>query len=364
MKAKITNYQLMSIIAAYVCGATTIIISSSATSIAKQDSWISVIVAAAVGTAVIWINTYLGGLYPDKTYVEVIQLLLGKWIGLFFSLNFIMMCLIGTSELIWYVGDFFTTQYMKNTPLYSINVLFSAAVAIALIYGIETIGRASEIFFYFIVFMFAASVFLAAPNVDVNNMLPVMENGFEPILKGALPVLSFTALPTIILNMLYPVNIENINEAKKAIFCGYFIGMAVTFVSALICILVMGSCITSSSRFPVFFLTKEIDVGIIFTRLEALIVIVWILTIFNNTVFFFYGGLLGLAQMLKLSDYKKIILPLALVIMVYSDFIYKDVQYEMKWDTEIWPLYIITLGVVLPLLMIFIHHIRKGFFKM
>jgi spore germination protein KB len=362
-KIKITSHQLMSITAAFVCGASTIIIASSATALAKQDAWISAIVATVVGLIVIWINTYVGGLYTDKTYIEVIQLLLGKWFGGFIAINFILMCFIGAPELVWYVSDFFTTQYMSDTPSYIINIVFVIGIVIALLYGIEVIARASEIFLYVIIGMFILSMLMVSPNVDINYILPVMEEGVVPILKGSLPLLSFTSLPTILLNMIYPVNVKAIKDAKKSIFSGYLIGMTITFVSVLMCNLVMGSTVTANSRFPVFLLTKEINVGIIFTRLEALIVIVWLLTIFNNTVVFFYAGTLGLAQLLKLKNHKKIVLPLALIVTVFSDFIYEDVIHEIRWDTEVWLPYIITNGLILPTVLLLLFYIKKHILK-
>ncbi|MCQ1530444.1 GerAB/ArcD/ProY family transporter [Lutispora saccharofermentans] len=363
-KIKITDHQLIAITTAFVCGVSTIIISSRVTTIARHDAWISAIGAMLFGLLIIWMNTYLGGLYPGKTYVEVIQLLLGKWIGGFIAACFIMMCFIGAPQFIWYVGDFFTTQYMQETSLYIINILFSSVVVIALLYGIETIARASEIFFYGIVIMFILSMLLVSPNIDINNILPVLERGITPVLRGSLPMLAFTVLPTIILNMVYPVNVKDIRNAKKSIFVGYMIGMSISFISVLMCNLVMGSTITASSRFPVFLLTKEINVGVIFTRLEALIVIVWLFTIFNNTVFYFHAGALGLAQLLKLKDYKSIVLPLGLIMSVFSGFVYKDVIYESKWDTEVWFPYIASFGLILPALLLIIFFIKKYIFKM
>jgi len=358
-KTKISNHQLMAITTAFICGASTIIISSSAASLAERDAWISAIISIPVGAIFIWMNTYLGKLYPDKTYVEVMQLLLGKWLGGLIAVNFILMCLTGTSEFVWYVSDFLTTQFMPETPVYIINLLFIIAVVIALLYGIEAIARASEMFFYVIIVMFTFSMLFVSPKVDMDNMLPILEKGMTPVLKGSLQLLSFTVLPGIILNMVYPVNVKVIKAAKKSMFKGYLVGMTITFVSVMMCNLVLGSTMTSISRFPVFLLSKEIDIGIIFTRLEALIVIVWLLTIFNNTVFFFYGGALGLAQLLKLKQHQKIVLPLGLIIFVLSDTAYKDVIYELTWDTEVWPPYIISLSIVLPVLLLLVTFVKK-----
>ena len=362
-KAKITNHQLMVITAAYVCGASTLIIASSSAQIAKQDAWISSIVSALSGIIIVYINTYLGGLYPDKTYVETIQFLLGKWVGGFVSVLLIFVSIVGAAQFVWYVGDFFTTQYLRETSAYIINILFVITIIIAMLYGLEVIARASEVFFYIILITYFLSIILVMPNIRIENLFPILEKGIMPSLKGSLPLLAFTVLPLIFLNMIYPVNVNDIKGAKKSIFKGYLVGMTITFISIIMCILVLGSTISASARYPIFLLTKEINIGIVFTRLEPLIISVWLFTIFNNTVFYFYTGALGLAQLLNLKDYKKIVLPLGLVVTVISGVAYNNVIYEINWDNLVWIPCTFTFGLILPLLLLLIYFINKYLFK-
>jgi spore germination protein (amino acid permease) len=358
-KIKITDHQLTTITFGFVFGYTSITTSSFTMALAGRDAWISVIVAVLLGALIIWFQTYLGGLYPDKTYVEIIRDLLGKWLGGFINANFILLCLIGTAQIVWYVGDFFTTQFMPETPSYAINTLFVTVVVIALLYGLEAITRAFEIFIYLILPLFALSMLLLIPNIKVDYLLPVFEKGITPILKGSLPLLEFAVIPVILLNMIYPVNVKDIKKAKKAIFKGYLTGMLLSFVLTIMCGLVLGSDITANSRFTVFLLTKEINLANIFSRMEALIVIVWLLAIFNSTIFYFYPVVLGLSQLLKLKDHKIIILPLGLIITVLSGFIYTNVPYEISWDSIVWFPYISTFGIVTPVVLLIIHIIRK-----
>lgn len=356
---KITTHQLKVITVAFVCGPTTIIIASSATALARQDAWLSVILSAFPGLIVIWVNTYLGGLYPEMTLAQVIRALLGKWFGGFIILNYVALSLIGTSQLIWYAGDFFVSQYMTSPSPYFINTVFCISIAISVLYGLEAIARASELFYWGIIIMFIVSIVVVSPESQINYLLPILENGFLPVLKGSLPILSFTALPTILLNMVYPANVADVRKAKKSIFLGYLTGMAISLISVLACTLVLGSTISATSRFPVFLLTKEINLGVTFSRLEILIVFTWILTIFNNAVFSLYAGITALADLLKLKDAKKIVIPTALIPCVFSGIIYKDVIYQIKWDTIVWLPYILTYGFVIPLFLLLVHWIKR-----
>jgi spore germination protein KB len=110
----ISNNQLTILTSVFVVGASPLIIPNMVASIAGRDSWLSVIIATVAGLSVVWINTYLTGSYPDKTFVEISQQLMGKWLGGFVSLTLIIIELLAGTDVIWYVGDFFTTTYMTG----------------------------------------------------------------------------------------------------------------------------------------------------------------------------------------------------------------------------------------------------------
>ncbi len=358
-KIKITGSQFAITTSGFVFGSAPLLISSSVAVYAGQDAWLSAIFSTIIGLSIIWINTSLGGLYPDKTFIEVICLLLGKWLGKTVSITFIFVTFVTAIQVTWYVGDFITTTYLPEISTYPINILFLAVLAIAMIYGLEAMCRACTVFFILIFPIYVLSLAMLIPNMHVTNLLPVFEKGISPVLKGIIPLLSFTTFPTIVLNMVYPSNIENLKKAKKSMFYGYLLGMIIASIGILMCILVLGSNFTANSRFPLFILTQEINVGTIFSRLEAVVIAVWLTTNFISTFFYFYAGTLGLSQLLKLNDYKKLVLPLVLIMAVFSRFIYKNVPYEISWDTYVWAPVAFTAGFVLPVVLLLIYGVKK-----
>jgi spore germination protein KB len=110
---------------------------------------------------------------------------------------------------------------------------------------------------------------------------------------------------------------------------------------------------------PPFIITKEIDVGVIFSRLEALVGIVWLVVSFFAAFIYIYAGILGLSQILKLKDYKRIVIPVLLIVAVYSGIVYKDAPYQLNWDTVVRTPAAIVFGFVLPLALLVISLIRK-----
>nr|WP_278245009.1 GerAB/ArcD/ProY family transporter [Ruminiclostridium papyrosolvens] len=152
---------------------------------------------------------------------------------------------------------------------------------------------------------------------------------------------------------------SNIKNAKRSTFLGYLLGMFMAFLGVLMCILVLGGTITANLRYPLFVLSTEVDVGIIVQRIEGVVVAVWLTTNFISTFFFIYLGVKGMSQILKLTDYRKIVIPIGLIIAVFSQFIYKSVPYQIRWDTETWPALAFTEGFFIPVVLLLVSVIRK-----
>lgn len=293
------------------------------------------------------------------TFVDMLKQVFGKWIGSIISYVFVLFCLLSASQVLWYVGNFINIQAMPETPGYFINMVFLAAVVIAILYGLEVIARSYEIFIYLISLLFIVSMILVLPNAKIDNLLPVFEKGFTPILKGAFFLSTYLVFPTVLLLMVFPAHANNTIKARRSFVKGYLWGGFLVFISIFVSILVLGSHITASSQFPVYLLAKEISLGVIFTRLEFIVAGVWIVTLLSKEILYFYAGIKGLSQLLGLKDHKKIILPLGLIILVISGVAYPDIDYQISWDTFVWPAYAATFDVVLPLALLIGFYIKK-----
>lgn len=358
-KIKISNFELVLTTSGFVFGSGPLFIASGITQIAGRDGWISAICATVIGLLTVWINTYLGGLYPDKTFIEVIDILLGKWLGTIISVLYSFITIVIGTQIVWYVGDLITTNYTPEISPYPINILFVASLVIALLYGLETMCRAITVYFMILFPLYITTLLMLIPNIKVDNILPIFENGISPVLKGTIPLLSLSVWPFIVLNMVFPSHLKDLKKAKHSMLYGYLLGMFIAVIGVLMCILVLGETITSNSRYPLFVLSREVNVGTIFSRIEGIVIAVWLTTNFISTFFFIYMGIKGISQILKLSDYKKIVIPFGLIIAVYSQFIYKNVPYQIRWDSETWPVLAFTAGAVFPVLLLLLFAIRK-----
>ena len=257
------------------------------------------------------------------------------------------------------MSNFIHDAFAYTLPALPLNVFFIAVLVFALLCGVETMYRTTEMIFYFGFSFFILLALMLVPKMDPENLLPIMEKGVTPVLKGTIPFLTNCAWPLVFLNMVYPVCFENVKEAKKALFKGYLLGALCNFITVTVCVLVMGSSLIANLRFPMFITSQEIDVLVIFSRIEAMTFFIWVQVSFISVFCYAYAGISGLAQLLKMKNYKILVLPIGLLLAVYSLNIYTNTSYQIEWDSIIWPLLGFTQGFILPFVLLILSFIRK-----
>lgn len=340
-------------------GSIALMLPSTIAELAGPDVWLSILFGTAAGFIFIWIYAKLGELNPDKTFVEIIQLYFGKWAGGIVAGFFVISALIVADQIVWYFGDFVHTEFRFDLPMLPTNAIFITLLVFALWCGIEAMYRTTELLFVVLFTFFIVAMLLLVSTVKPENLLPIMEKGASPVLKGSIPFLVNCTWPLVFLNMVYPVCFKNVKEAKKALFKGYLLGALTAFTAVTICVLVMGSSLIANIRFPMYVVSKEINLIVIFSRLEALVVSIEIGASFIAAFCYAYAGVFGLAQLLKLKSYKILVLPIGLLLAVYSTDIYDNTAYEIKWDSTTWPPMSFTLGFILPLVLLILSVIKN-----
>lgn len=359
---KITDHQLMCLTANSAVGGTLIVISAILARIAKQDAWLSALTAPLLGGLVLWIYTRLGNKYQNSSLIGMNKTVLGKWGGVAISVLYMFYFLFAACRLPWYIGDF-TGHVMHETPVTIINLAFIIAVCAGMWYGLEAVVRAAELFLPVISVLFALAMILVMPQMEPDYLMPVLEFGVTPILKGDLLISSFVAMPLVSLLMIYPVYTLPGKGRNKSLFLGYLWASAIVFVAILMSMLVLGHIICSKQQYPTYSLAKEIDVGTIFSRLEYLISIIWLITQFYIAFLFAFAALTSLSELFSVKNYRRLIAPLGLFMLALSEVIIPDTVYQADWTLTTWIPYSHTFGIVFPALLLFISWLRERFGK-
>ncbi|MFJ7972410.1 endospore germination permease [Psychrobacillus sp. NPDC096389] len=356
---KINSYQFLVLVILFTIGTSILVIPSALAANAKQDAWIAAIVGNGIGLLIVWLYTKISLLFPKLTYIQLNVMLFGKWIGIIFSFLFIFMTLLYAAMLLYYSGSFLTIHVMPNTPMAATNILLAIILVMAVRLGLETIARAAEIFIGVFFLLFIILVVFIAPEVQFKNIQPVLETDINIVVQSSLPLIVVSSLNAISLLMIFPAFINQPKSAKKHFLIGNLIGGFIVTIITSLCILVLGSDMTTLQRFPSYELAKKINIGNFVNRIEALMAALWIICLYFKMVIYFYAGVLGFAQVFHLNDYRPLTYPLGIIVVVLSLVIFPNIIEQSVYDATIDIYFSLMMCLLLPLLMVVVYAIRK-----
>ena len=356
---KINSFQFLVLVIFFTIGTGILVLPSVLVGIAKQDAWISAILGTGVGLLIVWMFTKLSLWFPNLTFVQMNEVLFGKWIGKAFSILFLFINLVFTAILMYYSGSFLTTHVIPNTPMAATNILLAVILLMAMHLGLETIARAAEILIGVFFLLFIILVIFIAPEIKTENIQPVFESDIKSIAHASLSLIVISSLNAVSLLMVFPAFLNDPKSAKKSFLIGNLIGGLVIIIITLLCILVLGQDLTGRQIYPGYTLAKMINIGNFVTRIEALVAGLWVICLYFKMVLYFHALVLGLAQTLNLRDSRSLAYPLVMIVVVLSLVVFPSVVDKQIFDSTTAIYYSILVGLLLPLLMVIVYNIRK-----
>ncbi|MCY9669709.1 spore germination protein [Paenibacillus alginolyticus] len=323
---------------------------------AKQDAWISSVIGIVAGLLPIAIYIRLSNRFPQKTVLEMNELIFGKWLGKAVSLLYTLFFFLLSVLMLGDIGYFLTTEVMPETPIVFIMACLMVVVIMATRKGPEVMARGAEIFFPWVVILYVMLVLMLAPKIETVRIQPVLENGFLPVLKAALPFLSLQEY--VILMMIYPF-VKVSKKTASAFYVGTLIAGVMLVIMVLLCILVLGPNLTASNLYPSFTLAKKISVGRIFERVEVIIGALWLITITFKLILTFFATALGTSQVFQFKSYNFLTVPLGMLTIAMVLPAYTNIVYAMDFIRRVWSAYALTFMFVLPLITWIVASVRK-----
>ncbi|USK36632.1 endospore germination permease (plasmid) [Bacillus sp. F19] len=352
-KGKISPRQFSILVTFFTVGGSILFV-PTLTFYAKQDAWIAYLLGAGIGLLFVLLNNTLGSIFPNMTIAEYSEVILGKWLGKIVSLLYFIYFFIICVHFLRQMGNFLTTHILNETPIVTIHIIFFIVVIMGVRLGLETLARGSEIFLPWITLLFFVFIVSLVPQMKFNHLQPLLENKllYTVYLSIDSP---YTQLVTFL--MIFPY-VNQIKKAEKSFYFGTLSGFIILFLILIVSILVLGADHSARQIYPSYSLAKKINVGNFIQRIEAVIMIIWLVTLYYKVTIIFYAATLCLGQILKLKDHRPLTFPLGMVIVVYSIVSYPNIiSYSEFANTTLGPL-TITFGLILPLLLLVIGKYR------
>ncbi|MBT2288458.1 endospore germination permease [Paenibacillus albidus] len=325
---------------------------------AHEDAWIAGLISLPLGLAIVKLMISTANIDSTKTIIELSLQVLGKWVGGAVGLSYLFFFLIAASTYIREIEDFMGTQIYEGTPSGVIGFMAVVLLVYGVRLGLETLGRAAQIFFPFFAVFLICLIVLLFPDVRMERLYPMLNTPFPDMLHTIMYGVFYPFGELCVFFMVYPYAQKQSNT-NRDIFIFLLIGGIGLNLILFLSLTVLGVYFSEHNFYAAYILAQRINIGNFLQRIEAFMATAWIISTYFKTALYFYALVLGTAQLLKLKSYRSLIFPAAFMIYGLSHLISKDIIFYVKEIPAYWVDWNFTYAFVFPLLLLIVYHIRK-----
>ena len=324
---------------------------------ARNQSWISVIIATIFSLVFALIYTHLSDSNSGKSIVEIGELLLGKWGGKFIGLLYAWFTFEICSFIMRDNLQMTSTVALHNTP--SIVIAITAIImALWITYeGIETICRLSTFVIPFLVSFLLIAFILLSKDFNFNNFLPLTDIKWRKVmysgLHGSIHPLSMPALFV----MIFP-SLTKKGQAKVPTLFAVAAAGLVILLANIMYILVLGPLVPKLS-YPGYTAYSYIEVADFIDRAELLFYTLFLVMNILELSIAFYVSALCLAKVFGINNYRVLLIPLGFLVVEWTFVFTKNNAEFLKFVVYTYSWYAMIYEVLIPLFLLILSAIRK-----
>lgn len=215
--------------------------------------------------------------------------------------------------------------------------------------GLIVLGRFSNLFSKFVIFLILLTSILIIPEMDIDNITPVLYDGMRPVIEGAYILFSFPLAQLIPFVAIFN-NLKTKKSSYKIYLKGILIGGFVLLTVSLINMLVLGPYVASSLFFPSHATLKRLHFGVAIQRIEIVADGIFLLGGFVMFSTYLLACSKALSRTFGFADYKFIVLPIGLLIINFSRFL-NEGYIDHLFFVNTWPTYSFPFLVIIPFIL-------------
>lgn len=328
-------------------------------SIAKQDTWLALLIAILLTVPLFLMYGSILNMYPGKDIFQIMELVFGKIIGKIASLALIFYAVHLATLSARNLTEYIKVVSFPETPIYFSTFLFGLLILYTGKHGIEVLARVNKFMHPFLIFLTILTIILMFAAAKWTNILPVLYDGWMPVLKASSYYLSLPFGETVImLGFLNKVDEEG--KGHKIFLYGLLIGGLLLLNVILRNILVLGFPLLSLTTFPSNYSLRVLDLTNFIRGFDIIATIRITISVFVKVAACVISASIGMSRVLDLGDYKLVTVPITLLVMSLSLILTGGILDMIEWATNYYTLYTITFQILIPLTVLIVGAIRKN----
>lgn len=355
MKEYISPHQLICLIIGFLLG--TAIILSPGISFGKRDTWISELIAGILGLIIFLMVSYISKKFDYDNIYDLMKFLVGKILSKVMLVYFLFISFFLALLVINNISTFMSVMILNTTPPSVFAVTISLSVAVILKKGFEVATRCAEFLIpIIIVIMLFLLILVFAQPFHLYNLLPIFSTDLRNILKAAIPIAAFPYTECVLFIFIIPLVRKKQNIYKDAVK-GVLISMFFLTLIPILSIGVFGVSQASALVYPIFSTIRAINFNEYFTRVELLVISIWLITSFIKLFICMYISASSIQYIFLLKDYKDIVVPQSILMIPLSLITYLNYREVLPFVNISWPF--LCMFIFVNLIILFIAALYK-----
>lgn len=322
---------------------------------APRDAWAAAVLFTIGGMALGLIVGALANRFPRKDFVVYTQKVLGTFIGKLLILVFLVWLFHTIGFVLWQVTNFIKLSLLPDTPIAPIMAIMLLPSVYAVYVGIEGIARSSQVVFLPTVIILFSLYLLLIPDVNLQNLLPVFENGAANILRSSITPLAWAGEIMFVVFLAPSVN-KISKTAKYSVITMALIGFG-GIVNEFFYTAVFGLLRQHASN-PFYSLIRYIKPTAFIERYDILFVTINLLGNFIKLSVFLYIFVLCLSQWLGMKSHRPLVLPSSIALLISTQYFVSSPNELIMFLDTVFPLYTIPILYGIPALVLLVAAIR------
>ena len=351
---RISGLQFSSLIIGFIEGS--IILTSFASNITKQETWLAILTGLLSIAPFIYFYTLLAKRFPGINFAQINRLIYGPYIGIFITVLYLCYFILTLSFNIQDLGNFYTVFFMRNTPIEVFLIIFTLTCAYVVWHGIEVLARVSQIIVPIVLLVVLAATFLLFPQMNFSNLLPLFDLPIKDYIHGtqiiaAIPFGELVAILTITFAL------NNTSHISRNTLVSLFLGALLLVIITIRNTAVLGNT-EAFLISPSYQVVRLINIGFL-SRMDILFALIHTFALFLKCSILLYGIILLLSQLLKLKTYTPVIFPISCILIILAIIVYPSIAEHIKTSQKAGIMFGFPFIYIIPSLSLLIAKIRN-----
>lgn len=356
-KVQISRFQIILALTLSILGTAIVTIPFATAQFTVRDGWMTGPLFAVGGLLCASVAALFVYALPNQSITSGLIDAFGQRLGRVFGLWFLVFLYLINCTVLREGTAFVGDTILPKTPMYIIGFAGMIAVSYAVYMGAEVVMRNGEFIMPLVFIVLPILVGLSFMHMDVHNLMPVLADGWQPVLRGAItPDLTYAL--ELLIGLQFAQALRNSRTLPKDIIIATGI---LTIFGTYIMVITVGVLGQSTNylAYPLLEVVRSIRIGRNLERLDTLYVMGVMSTVLIKLTVFHYAWCEGMKDVFKLSSHRIVTLSGGLFLWAGSIVFFHSNEEMGHFIISVAPAYFVVTLICIPLLAVVVMTFRK-----